>query len=166
MFLTFFYFINKFLNQVEFDLNNLVDDIKSYNINFFRDLNLEYYFEQTLFKDDLVNSYYLLSSVDGILVYKSKDNSIYKLKDKLESTSFKSSGFIKKVKINFELSDDVLISLVIYYNILPKSRILYILFSYLFLMSFFYFCFSIFIIYRIHIDLNGGAHCFLVDDLH
>ena len=164
--MTFFYFISKFLNQVECDLNNLVDDIKSYNVNFFKDLNLEYYFEQTLFKDDLVNSYYLLSSVNGILVYKSKDNAIYKLKGKLESTFFNSSVFIKKVKMNFELSDDVLISLVVYYNILPRSRIFYILFFYLFLMSLFYFCFSIFIIYRIHIELNGGIHCFLVDDLH
>ncbi|BCR21344.1 hypothetical protein BmIO_00760 [Borrelia miyamotoi] len=165
MFLTFFYFINKFLNQINFNLDNLIDDVRSYNVSFFKDLNLDYYFEQTLFEDDLVNSYYLLSSVNGMIVYKSKDNSIYKLSDKLESTSLKNSIFIKKVKINFELND-VLVSLVVSYNILPKSRILYILCSYLFLMSFFYCCFSIFILCCIHRDINGDDHYCLLDDLH
>lgn len=131
LFLTFFYFINAFLNKIDFDLEDLINDVKSYNINFFNDLDLENYFSKTLFDNDLVNSYYLLSSVNGILVYKSRDDSIYKLTDKLEPASLANSIFIKMVKVNFELRNDF-VSLVIYYNILPKSRIPYILHSYLF----------------------------------
>ncbi len=97
-----------------------------------------------------------------MLVYKSKDDSIYRLSDKLEPTFLINSIFIKKVKVNFELSDDF-ISLVVYYNILPKSRILYILYSYFFVMSFLYFCFSVFILYRLYRDINCD-HCVL-DDL-
>lgn len=162
MFLTFFYFINKFLNQIDFDFDDLINDVKSYNMNFFKDLDLENYFSNTLFDNDLVNSYYLLSSVNGMLVYKSKDDSIYRLSNKLEPTFLINSIFIKKVKVNFELSDDF-ISLVVYYNILPKSRILYILYSYFFVMSFLYFCFSVFILYRLYRDINCD-HCVL-DDL-
>ncbi|ETZ18948.1 hypothetical protein BDCR2A_00921 [Borrelia duttonii CR2A] len=162
LFLTFFYFINKFLNQIDFDFDDLINDVKSYNMNFFKDLDLENYFSNTLFDNDLVNSYYLLSSVNGMLVYKSKDDSIYRLSDKLEPTFLINSIFIKKVKVNFELSDDF-ISLVVYYNILPKSRILYILYSYFFVMSFLYFCFSVFILYRLYRDINCD-HCVL-DDL-
>lgn len=162
LFLTFFYFINKFLNQIDFDFDDLINDVKSYNMNFFKDLDLENYFSNTLFDNDLVNSYYLLSSVNGMLVYKSKDDSIYRLSNKLEPTFLINSIFIKKVKVNFELSDDF-ISLVVYYNILPKSRILYILYSYFFVMSFLYFCFSVFILYRLYRDINCD-HCVL-DDL-
>ncbi|WP_024653302.1 hypothetical protein [Borrelia persica] len=163
LFLTFFYFINKFLNQIDFDIDDLINDIKSYNVNFFKDLDLENYFNNTLFDDDLVNFYYLFSSVNGVLVCKAKDDSIYKLSDKLEPTSLINGIFIKKIKVNFELGDEF-ISLVVYYNILPKSRILYILHSYLFLISFLYFCFSIFVLYCIYQDINY-AHCFL-DDFH
>ncbi|BDU62584.1 hypothetical protein BOFE_01240 [Candidatus Borrelia fainii] len=165
LFLTFFYFVNEFLNQINFDFNDLIDDVKSYNIDFFRDLDLENYFEQTLFDNDLVNSYYLLSSVNGMLIYKSKDDLIYKLTDKLEPTFLKNSVFIKKVKVNFELSN-ILVTLVIYYNILPKSRILYILHFYLFVISLAYFCFSVFILYCIYRDINGGDHdarCYLLN---
>ncbi len=163
LFLTFFYFINKFLNQIDFDFDDLINDVKSYNMNFFKDLDLENYFSKTLFDNDLVNSYYLLSSVNGMLIYKSKDDSIYRLSDKLEPTFLINSIFIKKVKVNFELSDDF-ISLVVYYNILPKSRILYILYSYFFVISFLYFCFSVFVLYRLYRDINCD-HCVL-DDLH
>lgn len=128
---------------------------------------MENYFSKTLFDNDLVNSYYLLSSVNGILVYKSRDDSIYKLTDKLEPASLANSIFIKMVKVNFELRNDF-VSLVIYYNILPKSRILYIIHSYLFLISLAYFCFSIFILYRIYRDIicRDRDDYFLLDDLH
>ncbi|APR65171.1 hypothetical protein baBA2_000747 [Borrelia anserina] len=157
LFLTFFYFINKFLNQIDLDINDLIDDVRSYSINFFKDLDLENYFNKTLFDNDLVNSYYLISSVNGMLVYKAKDDSIYKLTDKLEPAFLKSSLFIKRIKVNFEL-DDNFISLVVYYNILPNSRILYILYSYLFLISLSYFCFSIFVLYRLYRDINDSDH--------
>ncbi|ANF34200.1 MULTISPECIES: hypothetical protein [Borrelia] len=165
LFLTFFYFINEFLNQIDFDFDDLIDDVKSYNINFFRDLDLENYFDKTLFDNDLVNSYYLLSSVNGMLIYKSKDDSIYKLTDKLEPTFLTNSVFVKKIKVNFELNN-ALVSLVVYYNILPKSRILYILHFYLFVISLAYFCFSVFVLYCIYRDINDGDHdarCYLLD---
>ncbi|UPA18203.1 hypothetical protein bpuCAU1_000765 [Borrelia puertoricensis] len=155
--MTFFYFINEFLNQINFDFDDLIDDVKSYNIDFFKDLDLENYFDKTLFDNDLVNSYYLLSSVNGILIYKSKDDLIYKLTDKLEPTFLKNSVFIRRIKVNFELSN-ALVSLVVYYNILPKSRIVYILHFYLFVISLAYFCFSVFVLYCIYRDINGGDH--------
>lgn len=103
-----------------------------------------------------------------MLVYKSKDDSIYKFTGKLEPSSLSHSIFIKRIKVNFESSDD-LVSLVVYYNILPKSRIPYILHSYLFLISLVYFCFSIFVLYRIYRDINVCDHddqCCLLNDLH
>ncbi|QMU99496.1 hypothetical protein F0310_03730 [Borrelia sp. A-FGy1] len=174
LFLTFFYFISKFINQIDFDLAYLTDNIRAYNVKFFKDLDLEQYFDKTLGEHDLVSSYYLLSSVNGILVYRTKDNFIYKFSDKLDPVLLKKSIFIKKFKVNFELGND-LISLVVYYNILPKNRILYILNFYLFLMSLLYLHFSIFILYciyrntSVHVlrdDVGDGDHASHLDDLH
>ncbi|UER67893.1 hypothetical protein LKV13_03840 [Borrelia sp. BU AG58] len=145
------------MSQIDFDLTYLIDEVKNYNTGFFKDLDLEQYFDKALGEHGLVSSYYLFSSVNGILVYKTKDGLIYKSSDKLEPVLLQSSVFIKKFKANFELSNE-LISLVVYYNILPKSRILYVLNSYLVLISLFYLHFSLFVLYCIHRNANGGGH--------
>ena len=75
----------------------------------------------------------------------------------MDPVLLKNSVFIKKFKVNFELSNDV-ISLVVYYNILPRHRILYVLNSYLVLMSLFYLHFSLFVLYCIHRNTNGDGH--------
>ncbi|WP_445436157.1 hypothetical protein [Candidatus Borreliella tachyglossi] len=135
----------------------MIDDVKIHNVRFFRDLDLENYFDKTFGEDDLVSSYYLFSAVNGVLVYKSKDDMIYRSSDKLEPVLLQNSIFVKKFKVNFGLSNDF-ISLVVYYNILPKSRILYILNSYLFLISLFYVYFSLFVLYCIYRDTNDRDH--------
>ena len=165
MLLTFFYFISKFISQIDFDLTYLIDDVRTYNVEFFRGLDLEQYFDKTLGEHDLVSSYYLRSSANGILVYKTKDDLIYKSSDEVEPVLLKNSVFIKKFRATFELSNE-LISLVVYYNILPKSRILYVLNSYLVLMSLLYLYFSLCVLYCIHQNINGDGHGLRVHDLH
>ncbi|WKC58284.1 hypothetical protein [Borrelia sp. P9F1] len=165
MFLVFFYFVSKFVSQIDFDLAYLVDDVKTYNVEFFRGLDLEQYFDKTLGEHDLVSSYYLFSSVNGILVYKTKDDLIYKSSDEAEPVLLKNGVFIKKFNATFELGNE-LIDLVVYYNILPRGRILYVLNSYLVLMSLLYLYFALFVLYRIHQNINGDVHGHHVYDPH